>query len=266
MPRLRVSTGIQLYYESYGQGPPLIMIDGVGGRWVWYRNVSALSRYFRVIILDIRGVGNSDRPMGPYSMPMLARDVADVILRLGLGPTAIAGLSLGALIAFELALMAPQLVARLILIGSTPGGPTQVPSSPMLPALTTPIPGAPPAINGRRYLATILTPDFIATHPAVVDQILAWRQAIPATPNSTRLAQGVALATWPGMAGRASGVRQPALVLHGNRDLLVPVANGIQVARLLPRASLRIFPNAAHAVELQEPEVFHPIVTRFLLG
>ena len=75
MPKMKVND-IELYYQIHGEGTPLVLISGLGyPMWQWHLMVPYLEKYFQVILLDNRGVGNSDKPAGPYTASMLAKDM-----------------------------------------------------------------------------------------------------------------------------------------------------------------------------------------------
>jgi pimeloyl-ACP methyl ester carboxylesterase len=118
MPVARVN-GINLDYFVIGQGTPLVMIMGMGfGRKGWRFQTDFFRRYFQVITFDNRGAGNSDKPDGPYSIRMMAEDTIGLMDYLHIEKAHILGISLGGMIAQELAINFPQRVDKLVL-GST---------------------------------------------------------------------------------------------------------------------------------------------------
>jgi 3-oxoadipate enol-lactonase len=265
MPRIPVRTGISLFYEDFGAGPPLLMLDGPGASWVWVNNVPELSRHFQVITLDVRGTGRSDKPPPPYSIAQMAQETADVITGLGLGRTNLVGLSEGGAISQELALTFPELAGRLVLIGTTPGGALQVPTPPTTLAQGAPLPFLDPVTNAQRRLSTVLSPAWVLSHPAEFQTLTALALQNP-TPEFARLAQAAAAATWPGIVGRSQFLQSPALVLAGTQDQLVPPINAVWLANLLPNARLQFFPGAGHLVQVEQPAAFNQAVTAFLLA
>jgi pimeloyl-ACP methyl ester carboxylesterase len=265
MPRITVSTGLRLFYQEAGAGPSLLLMDGLGAGWVWFKNLPALSRRFRVVALDNRGTGGSDKPPGPYSVEVMARETADVIQALGLGRTHLAGLSLGGSVAQEVALSYPDLAGSLVLIGSTPGGVLQVPTPPDVVPLLLPLPNLSPWANFRRTMMAALSPEYVASHPAEFAEIGRRALAAP-TPVHARMSMGWAGATWRGIAGRSQAIVNPVLVLAGQIDRLTPVVNAYRLAGLIPHARLHLFPGSGHLVEIEQAERFNQIVMGFLEG
>ena len=95
---------IRLYYEDFGEGEPLLFIHGLGSSTRdWENQVRYFSDRYRVVVPDLRGHGNSEKPPGPYSIPLFADDIAELITTLDLAPTHVVGLSLGGFVASQLA-------------------------------------------------------------------------------------------------------------------------------------------------------------------
>jgi len=115
MPKAFVN-GINLNYKVDGQGEPLVLIMGIAGSrqgWIFQKHV--YRRYFQVITFDNRGVGRSDKPSGPYSMRMMADDTVGLMDYLGIEKAHILGVSMGGMIAQELAINYPERVKKLVL-------------------------------------------------------------------------------------------------------------------------------------------------------
>jgi len=122
MPKAKIGE-IQIYYEEYGQGPPLIMILGLGqDTATWGFQISEFSKQFRVIVLDNRDSGKSSRCSEIYTTEMMARDTLGLMDHLGIERTHLLGTSMGGMIAQHVALMASERVISLILVSTTSWG------------------------------------------------------------------------------------------------------------------------------------------------
>jgi len=121
--------GVNLYYEEQGSGPPLLFIHGLGSSARdWDQQIPEFSsRGYRVIAFDLRGHGQSDKPPGPYTLPLFAADTAALLERLGVdpaNPAHVVGVSLGGGVAFQLAIDRPALVKTLTIVNSAPAAGT----------------------------------------------------------------------------------------------------------------------------------------------
>jgi pimeloyl-ACP methyl ester carboxylesterase len=115
MPLARLN-GININYQVEGEGEPLVMIMGfTAGRIGWMPQIRFFKKYYRVITFDNRGAGKSDKPPGPYSTKMMADDTVKLIDLLGVEKAHIMGLSMGGMVAQELAINYPQRVIKLVL-------------------------------------------------------------------------------------------------------------------------------------------------------
>lgn len=122
MPKAKIGK-IQIYYEEYGQGPPLVMILGLGQNIAtWGLQVSELSNHFRVIVFDNRDSGQSARCTKAYTTQDMARDVLGLLDHMGIDCTHLLGTSMGGMIAQQIALMAPERIMSLILASTTIDG------------------------------------------------------------------------------------------------------------------------------------------------
>ncbi len=117
MPVIKVND-INLYYEVYGKGEPIVLIGGLANDLTDYTRtpiVSTLAKKYQVIVFDNRGAGRSDKPDVSYSIEMMADDTADLLKKLGIKNANIVGVSMGGRIALDLTLRHPQLVRNLSL-------------------------------------------------------------------------------------------------------------------------------------------------------
>ena len=122
MPKAKIGE-IQIYYEEYGQGTPLVMILGMGQDIAtWDFQISEFSKYFRLIVFDNRDSGRSSRCSKTYTMEAMARDTIGLMDYLEIGRAHLLGTSMGGMIAQQIALMAPERVRRLIFASTTSWG------------------------------------------------------------------------------------------------------------------------------------------------
>jgi pimeloyl-ACP methyl ester carboxylesterase len=120
MPKLRIND-IDLYYESAGEGQPILFIHGLGSsNQDWEKQTPFFSKHFQAITFDLRGHGRSQKPRGPYSMKLFASDTAELIKSLGIAPVHVVGISLGGMIAFQLAVDHPGLIRSLVIANAGP--------------------------------------------------------------------------------------------------------------------------------------------------
>lgn len=113
------TNGIRMYYEEKGEGDPLVLIMGFGAPGtLWDLHVNEYAKHFRCIMLDNRGVGQTDKPPGPYTTAMMADDTIGLMDALGIEKTRVVGISMGGTISQQLALRYPRKVQSMVLIST----------------------------------------------------------------------------------------------------------------------------------------------------
>ena len=245
---------VRIAWETVGDGPPLLLIQGLGyARWGWEPVVPLLARSFEVLLFDNRGIGASDTPAGPYTAVAMAGDALQVLDEAGIDRAHVLGTSLGGMIAQELALAAPDRVDRLVLACTTPGGPRAHP----MPAGTVGL--LQRGASLRDYTANALAP---AASPELVERILVHREA-EAQGYDAWAAQAAAGAAFDAY-DRLDALVMPTLVLHGDGDTVVDARNAALLAELLPDAHVSIYEGLGHLFFWNEPERFARDVTEFL--
>ncbi len=230
--------GTRLHYIVAGAGPPLVL---VGGRTstiegAWWRYIPALAPRFKVIALDNRGTGASDKPDTPYSTQLMAEDALTVLRDAGEASAHWFGLSMGGMILQQLALNHPDAV-RSVILGATHCGGERPPAA-NAPAVEGPL---------RRY-ANLYDAGFIAEHPEWVE---ADAKHFGKMPLHAIVRQDQAVKQH-NLCDRLGEIRQPVLILHGRQDRMVPLARAEQLQRALPNARLRVLDPGGHQVHSEQ--------------
>ncbi len=262
MPYAKVN-GIRLYYEVLGHGSPLVMIMGLGANKDWWhpRMLSLLKEEFRLLLLDNRGAGRSDKPRGEQTIAVMASDVLGLMGHLGLDRVSLLGVSMGGMIAQEIAATSPQRVERLILCCTHCGGKESIPPSPeIIELLVSPRRGRPVEQIARDSLPLLFPRGYLDAHPDAAERFIATYSIAPA-PAHSFFQQLQAIAGW-GICGRLKEIRCPTLILSGEEDVLVPPENSRILERHIPQARCILYPGMGHGFMAQAPEA----VTRDILG
>jgi poly(3-hydroxyoctanoate) depolymerase len=227
---------------------------------MWQPFVGELGARREVIGFDLPGTGGSARPAWPMRMGQLARLVTELLDQLEYERVDVLGYSLGGVVAQELAHRAPDRVERLVLCATTPGLPS-VPPNPLVTALMLT-----PARYWSRQLAELILPIIAGGRTArdkgALEAQIDERVARPPTALGY-LYQLYALSGWSSH-GWIGQIRHPALVVHGDRDPVVPLANGRYLADALPHGRLEVIRGAGHLVLLDDPASAAPAIEEFL--
>lgn len=268
MPRV-YSNGIDIYYEIHGTGNPLVLIAGLGyDLWMWHKMIPRLAEHVQVVAFDNRGVGQTDKPAGPYSAQLLADDTAGLMEALGLERAAVMGHSMGGFITQALALSRPELVDKLILSATNFGGPNHLPVTPEALAVLTDVSGD-PIERLKRGILISCRPDFEQDHPEIVQEWLDHRTRHPLDPAAYQAQLAIGMGLIPAencFEGKIREIQAPTLVLFGEYDKVVPPGNAELLAREIPHSMVHILSNAGHFYPLDAPGAAAEAVLDFLLA
>ena len=262
---------LRLAFRRFGKAgaPPLVCLQHFTGTMDNWDPIhtNRLARDRSVVLVDYRGVGRSSGKT-PESMQGLARDVITFIRALGAKPVDIFGFSIGGMVAQQIALDAPELVRRLILVGTGPsGGDGMAAFSPQVQGII----GRPNSTAAERMLELFFAPTATsqAAGKAWLARIAA-RQADREPPASPQVAaaQLAALKKWGQVTGERfaslKNIPQRTLVVNGHDDIMVPTVNSFTLQQKLPEARLILFPDSGHGSHFQFAGEFAEVAARFL--
>lgn len=254
--------GAVIHYEAEGEGPPLLLMRGYGSHSGWWEPsfLQALRERFRVIVYDHRGTGLSEHLRGDYTIRVLADDAACLLACLDAGPAHVFGLSMGGMVAQELALDYPARVDRLVLGATHCGGRRVVMPPPEVASLLASRSGGTEVSD--EWLRTVFSPGFSWRCVEATRAYLARAAVRPVPPEVVRLQAGAVAAfdTWE----RLPGICAPTLVLHGEYDLIVPSANARVLGERIPGARVVVLKGMGHDFTVQDPRGTASLLTSFL--
>jgi len=255
---------IALYYEVQGEGPPLLFISGLGGgAWTWYGQTPYFKESYRTIIFDNRGAGRSGSPPGPYRMEQFARDALCLLDLLEVKETFVAGISMGGMIAQELALLAPERVRALVLGCTHCGGEIAVsPAHEVLEILMN-NEGLTHEEIVKKNLPIFFSEDFLRNRPEKIADYVRVQVETPRQPDHAHRAQLAAIHSFDA-SDRLPEMHIPTLVLTGSRDLVIPRENSYLLAEMIPGAEIVMLPGAGHGIQVECADEFNTIADHFI--
>jgi 3-oxoadipate enol-lactonase len=249
---------VKIAWEEQGSGAPLLLIQGLGyGRWSWAPIVPALAERYRVLWFDNRGIGDSDKPEGPYTAKLMAADALQVLDEAGIERAHVLGASLGGMIAQEVAALAPERVDKLVLCCTTPGGEATVPMPDVTVRLFTEAPSLAPEVALRRFVENALAADASAE---LIQELYDLRVANPPDPAGWQAQAAAGL----GFTGVEGTIGAPTLIVTGTEDNVVDPQNSDVLAERIPGAEVQRIENAGHLFFWEQPDAFVRIISEFL--
>ena len=257
MPFLNVN-GIDLYYEVKGEGQTVVFIHGLGSSCQdWEKQEPVFSKQYQVVMLDLRGHGKSQKPSGPYSMALFASDVAGVIRSLNLAPVHVVGISLGGMIALQLAADYPELVRSFVAANNNSEMIVRTWKDRWEIFMRTNV----VRLLGMRKMGEVLGRNmFPDDSQADVRKLIVerWAENDP----KAYLASIGAIIGWS-VTERLADIAVPALILSADKDY-TPVADKEAIVARMPNAELAVISDSRHATPVDQPEKFNEVVLNFI--
>jgi len=264
MPTAKVE-GIHLYYEIHGSGYPLLLVRGLGSNADhWYGQVPAFSAHYQTIVFDNRGIGRSDKPDMPYTIAMMAEDTVGLLDALQIPRAHVLGLSMGGLIAQQIALDHAERVNGLVLCCTGCGG-DHVVRAPNFENQARPAALYGPSREAAQQAQqNLFAAETIQSHPEVVQKYLETSQQHPPDP-ATLARQREAVEGFDSYEDLPK-IKARTLIMAGAEDALVPPRNAEILAERIPGSRLEIVPGGGHQFMVERPDAVNRIVLDFLSG
>jgi 3-oxoadipate enol-lactonase len=248
----------RIHYETFGsEGPVVVMIMGIGvsGRF-WLSIPKSVANYRehprRVIVIDNRGTGLSDKPFTPWSMSAMADDVAAVLDAVGVEKADVVGISMGGMIAQHVALRHPERVSGLVLMCTFPGLPYGRLPSPR--AVLTLVRGFAGGMKGSEFQRLVYPESQMARVGELIKQG-HWKEAVRAETFELRTVLYQLLAVTTHYTGhRLHRIKCPTVVVTGAEDMLIPPENSRRMAKRIKGALLSELPDVGHDMITLAPE------------
>jgi pimeloyl-ACP methyl ester carboxylesterase len=259
------SNGIRLFFEERGVGDPLLLLMGLGARGaLWQKHAEYWAQEFRCILPDNRGVGLSDKPVGPYSSAQMADDYAGLLAALGIESARVVGCSMGSTVAQQLALRHPHLVRSVVLM-CTWARCDRYARDVFLHM--TKIKSRLRPEEFSTYLQLLIFAKPYWDQDTGFAELEEWRAsaATDPVPQPVHGFEGQAAAcVTHNTLDELQGIACPCLVIGGRSDIFTPVWMAEEVTSRIPRCDLHLYEGAGHAFHWERIEDFNPRVREWL--
>ena len=250
----------KIFYELSGKasGETILFLHGLGSSTRdWETQIPAFAPEYHVMTIDMRGHGQSDKPRDAYSMPLFASDVKELLHRLGIEKVHLVGLSMGGMIAFQLAVDSQELIQSMTIINSGPAVTVKTFKDRLSIWLRFLI----VRFMGMQKMGETLAPRlFVEPEQDNLRQmfIQRWAENDPqAYMNAMR-----AIVGWD-VEHQIHDINIPALIIASDKDY-TPVSAKESYVKKMPDATLHVIENAHHAVPIEHPDIVNDAVMRFI--
>jgi 3-oxoadipate enol-lactonase len=255
--------GQQLYYEVHGEGEPLLCVAGITcDTLVWIPQVQAFAAAHRTVIFDNRDAGQSSMADGEYEIADMARDALALADHLELDTFHLVGVSMGGMIAQEIAVQAPERVRTLTLaVTIAAGGPYARRVGEVWAARVK-------QVSREQHVDELLllnhSEAFWETNPDVVEFIRTAMLNNPHPQPPDAFARQLAACGRHDAREGLGSLTMPTHVIGGEYDILLPVWKSREVAALIPGAKLTVLDGAPHGLSVERAEEFNALVLDFI--
>jgi len=249
------ATGVRIYYEVCGEGPAMVLIHANPfNHNLWIYQIARFSARFRVIALDIRNYGRSERVNHPFTLEDMAADVIGVCRGEGVDRAVVGGISVGSGIALMLGMDYPDFVSALILVGGASARPTSYDAR--IRGYET----GDLAAYQRGHIEECFAPSFPATALGryLTDMFIEWAPRL----DGKAIADVFRARGNAHLTPRLEAIRAPSLVVNGEHDM--SLKRGAVTAAGIPGCWHRVLKDTGHCCNIEDPAAFDRAVIEFL--
>ncbi|GGC72320.1 alpha/beta fold hydrolase [Chelatococcus reniformis] len=255
--------GIELHFEIGGDGPPLLLISGLGQHsGAWAGVLPRLRQRFRTLVFDNRGTGRSAVPPGPYPIDAMADDAAALLEHLGIPVTAAVGWSLGGSVLQSMLIRHGRRLSAAVLLNAFPSY-TELQHIWLDALIALRRSDASPEAKAAFAMPWGLTPLGLADHALAMQGVRAAAADPYPTSHAAFEAQAAGLRVYDARPGLPT-VKTPTLVLAGAEDVLTPVAQSAEIASLIPGARLHVMGKGGHRMIVEYPDEVLRLIDGFV--
>lgn len=255
-----VLDGMRVLVREIGEGPPVLLINGLGAHTAMWSPLEDALEGLRVLEFDAPGAGQSARPWRPVGVPRLARLATLVLDHFGVERADVLGYSMGGIVTQQLAADFPERVRRIVLVATSPGLGGMLGDAKAMLNIVTPL----RYLSPQLYTSTIAS---LAGGRARNDREWVARQGTLRLRHAPSMhgymGQLASLTGWSGLPLLAD-IKQPTLVVTGDDDPLTPVVNAMMLAHLLPNGRLLVCRGEGHLLLMDSDSVCLEPIREFL--
>lgn len=251
--------GIQMYYQEAGSGSPLLLVHGwPASSYYWQSVIPLLARQHRVLAVDLKGFGRSDKPDTGYRITDLADDLAHFLTSIQIDSADVCGHSMGGMIAYALTLDHPERVRRLIAVSAPVHGPSsvfpylRVGTLPGLRTLAFPL-------TRVRFMIRMVSTLFTAGNPIPAEVI----EDIAKTTYASALQSQMSMQSTD-LSTRLSSIRNQTLIMYGERDLVITPTQPLMARARIASSRVEVLAGCGHCPSVEQPEPFASLLLAFL--
>jgi len=259
MPNIHANS-INIYYETYGKGEPIVFVAGFSGdHTAWQNVIETYAEHYQVIVFDNRGIGRTDCPNFPYTTEMLANDAISLLKALKLGPAHFIGHSFGGCIVQMIAYKYPEFVKSIVLSCSIPhfSERARLYAEARLELMKA---GAPQA-SIVKFITLLCWSEKYLSKPGMAEKLVQ-NGFFPMTVTGYE-GQMHAVMTFDSRDW-LSKIKCPCLVMAGDDDILATEADGKIISQAITNAEFYCFKDVGHVPHIEQPELFNHLVLQFL--
>lgn len=257
MPKIKVND-LNIYYEIHGQGEPLVLIHGLGSSSQdWAYQLDHFSSRYKVLVYDVRGHGQSDKPPGPYGVPIFTQELAELMGALDIPAAHICGISMGGMITFQMAVDYPEMVKTLTIVNSR---------ADLVPNTFREYWNVFQRLLVFRLLSMEKIADTLSRRifikPEHEEQRLLFVEHWAKNPKPVYMKVMKSLVGWT-VEKKLGDIDIPTLVIAADEDY-TPVEDKQSIVEKMKNAELAVIEDSRHATPVEHPEVFNRTVASFI--